>query len=226
MISIEQPLMELRRVTHSYEIENAKTYPLYQLDGEIKSGEFLVIMGPSGTGKSTLFRLLCRLEDPEEGMIYFHNRPLQEWDPILLRRKIHYVYQTPVLFLHTVADNLSYPLVLQGKKVSEEKMLQLLEKVGLDPSFLQRPIDQLSGGEKQRVSLARSLTLEPEILLLDEPTSSLDPDTSAIIEDTISQYHKEGHTVLWITHRPDQGQKLGDRIWILENGKIKEEMPI
>ncbi len=101
-------------------------------------------------------------------------------------------------------------------------MVSLLEKVGLSEEFLHRPIDQLSGGEKQRISLARSLSLEPEVLLLDEATSSLDSLSTQIIENTIINYHKEGHTILWITHQKEQGERLGNRIWTIENGLVKE----
>lgn len=84
----------------------------------------------------------------------------------------------------------------------------------------------MSGGEKQRVSLARSLSLQPEVLLLDEPTSSLDSQSTQIIEQAIANYHQEGHTILWITHQKEQGEKLGNRRWILENGRVKEGVAI
>jgi ABC-type iron transport system FetAB ATPase subunit len=194
------------------------------MNAKIYAGEFIMVMGPSGAGKSTLFRLLCRLEDPEEGSIHFKNIPLIQWEPTKLRKQIHYVYQTPVLFMPTVAKNLAYPLKLQGKTLLEKEMLSLLKKVGLTEEFLHRPIDQLSGGEKQRISLARSLSLQPEVLLLDEPTSSLDFQSTEIIEEVIRQYHKEGHTILWITHQQEQGEKLGTRRWMMENGIVKEGM--
>lgn len=218
------PLIELIHITRTFQADGVQTCPLQDVSACIGAGEFLVIVGPSGTGKSTLFRLLCRLEDPDSGKILFENRPLTEWNPILLRRKIHYVYQMPVLFLDTVSQNLSYPLKLQGKNLPENEMESLLTKVGLPVSLLHRPIDQLSGGEKQRVSLARSLSLQPDVLLLDEPTSSLDPATASLVEETIVQYHQEGHTVLWITHQPEQGKRLANRIWHLQDGKIQEEM--
>ena len=216
------PLIELRNVTQSYDVDGKQIDPIHNMNAQINEREFIMVMGPSGTGKSTLFRLLCRLEDPKEGIIYFKNIPLTQRNPNELRKKIHYVYQTPILFLQTVAKNLAYPLKLQGKSLTEKEMVSLLEKVGLSEEFLHRPIDQLSGGEKQRISLARSLSLEPEVLLLDEATSSLDSLSTQIIENTIINYHKEGHTILWITHQKEQGERLGNRIWTIENGLVKE----
>lgn len=218
------PFIELIHVTKTYQENGIQSCPLQDISISITTGDFIAIVGPSGTGKSTLFRLLCRLEDPESGKILFENRPLLEWNPILLRRKVHYVYQTPILFLNTVSQNLAYPLKLQGRILSEREMESLLSKVGLPVSLLHRPIDQLSGGEKQRVSLARSLSMKPDVLLLDEPTSSLDSVTASLVEETILQYHKEGHTVLWITHQLEQGKKMANRIWHLQDGKIQEEM--
>lgn len=216
------PFIELRNVSKSYNVDGKQINPLQNMNAQINEGEFIMVMGPSGTGKSTLFRLLCRLEDPNEGIIYFKNIPLTQWNPYELRKTIHYVYQTPILFMQTVAKNIAYPLSLQGKSLTEKEMVALLEKVGLSEEFLHRPIDQLSGGEKQRVSLARSLSLQPEVLLLDEPTSSLDSQSTQIIEQAICNYHQEGHTILWITHQKEQGEKLGNRIWIMENGLVKE----
>lgn len=218
------PLIELIHVTKTYQENDIQSCPLQDVSISIRSKDFIAIVGPSGTGKSTLFRMLCRLEDPDSGTLLFENRPLSAWNPNLLRRKVHYVYQTPILFLDTVAQNLAYPLKLQGKVLPESEMESLLTKVGLPLSLLQRPIDQLSGGEKQRVSLARSLSIQPDVLLLDEPTSSLDQATASLVEETISQYQKDGHTVLWITHQLDQGKKLAHRIWHLKDGKIQEEM--
>ncbi|HBI03973.1 MAG TPA: ABC transporter, partial [Paenibacillaceae bacterium] len=93
------PLIELRNVTQSYDVDGKQIDPIHNMNAQINEREFIMVMGPSGTGKSTLFRLLCRLEDPKEGIIYFKNIPLTQWNPNELRKKIHYVYQTPILFL-------------------------------------------------------------------------------------------------------------------------------
>ncbi|MGA9174767.1 MAG: phosphate ABC transporter ATP-binding protein [Thermoactinomyces sp.] len=219
----EQPLIELRNITKSYESPEGRVTPLKEVSAVIPPKSLIAVMGPSGTGKTTLFRLLNRLEDPDQGSITYKGKPLFEWNPISLRRQVHYVFQSPVLFPKTVADNLNYPLKLQGKSLSEEEMVRLLERVGLSKSYLTRSIEKLSGGEKQRVHLARSLSLKPQVLLLDEPTASLDPESTERIEQEMRRYREEGHTVLWITHQPEQARRVADQIWHLESGHLRQE---
>jgi putative ABC transport system ATP-binding protein len=218
-----QPLIELREVTKSYDSPEGRTTPLKLVSAVIPPESVIALMGPSGTGKSTLFRLLNRLEDPDHGSITYKGKPLSEWDPILLRREVHHVFQSAVLFPKTVADNLNYPLKLQGKSMSEEEMARLLERVGLSKSYLTRSIEKLSGGEKQRVHLARSLSLNPHVLLLDEPTASLDPESTERIEQEMRCYREKGHTVLWITHQPEQARRIADQVWHLESGHLRQE---
>lgn len=107
--------------------------------------------------------------------------------------------------------------------MSEEEMARLLERVGLSKSYLTRSIEKLSGGEKQRVHLARSLSLNPHVLLLDEPTASLDPESTERIEQEMRCYREKGHTVLWITHQPEQARRIADQVWHLESGHLRQE---
>lgn len=216
-----EPVLELHHVFKSYHTPHYRSTPLKDVSVIITKGAFITITGPSGTGKSTLFRLLTRLEEPDAGRIVYLGKPLLEWDPPRLRRKVHYVFQSPVLFPGTVADNLSYPARLAGDSITEEYMSSLLRRVALSEKYLSRGIGDLSGGEKQRVNIARSLSLEPDILLLDEPTSALDEKSTKHIEQEIRAYHEAGHTVLWITHSPEQAKRLGNVTWHLEDGCLE-----
>lgn len=217
-----EALIQLSEVTKGYRGSVGRVVPLKGVSARIQKGKLVVIMGPSGTGKSTLFRLLNRLEDPDEGEIFYRGRPLREWDPVRLRREVHYVHQTPVLFPETVRDNLSYPLMLQGKKAPVDRMEQVLEQVGLPWADLDRYVEGLSGGEKQRVNLARSLMLKPPVLMLDEPTSSLDRNSTDQVEKMMKEVQKEGRTVLLISHNREQAEGLADVLWQLKGGKLTQ----
>nr|WP_051331213.1 ATP-binding cassette domain-containing protein [Aneurinibacillus terranovensis] len=217
-MSFKEDVLYLENVYKSYDTTDGTLTPLKGISASIPAGAFVILMGHSGAGKSTLFRLLTRLEEPDKGRIYYKGNPLSFYAPTLLRREVHYVFQTPVLFPHTVEDNLTYPYKLKGEMPTEKEMTDLLTQCALSPVYLKRPIDQLSGGERQRVNLARSLSLTPNVLLLDEPTASLDPDSTVQIEKTIKSYHAQGHTVLWITHHPEQAERLGEIVWRLKDG--------
>ncbi|MFD1435566.1 ATP-binding cassette domain-containing protein [Kroppenstedtia eburnea] len=213
-------LIRIDAVTKRYRGAHGTVTPLNRISAEIPQGRLVVFMGPSGTGKSTLFRLLNRLENPDEGEITYRGIPLTKWDPVRLRREMHYVHQTPILFLDTVEENLSYPLSLQGEKASTDRMREVLEQVGLPESFLKRPVDGLSGGEKQRVNLARSLMLAPPALMLDEPTSSLDPKSVETVEKMMIRIRDLGRTVLLISHDREQAERVADMLWKLEEGRL------
>lgn len=218
-----EALIRLTSVTKEYHEVNGSVFPLQGISAKIPKGKLVVVMGPSGTGKSTLFRLLNRLEDPDEGEITYMGKPLTEWDPVRLRREVHYVHQNPILFPDTVRDNLACPLTLQGKKASTDEMKQMLEQVGFPGADLDRSVEGLSGGEKQRVNLARSLMLKPPVLMLDEPTSSLDRKSTEKVEKMMKEIRKEGRTVLLISHNREQAEGLADVLWQLEDGKLIQE---
>lgn len=222
-MSAAQPVFELHHLSKSYELENRSITPLQNVTISVTSGTFIAITGPSGTGKSTLLRLLTRLEEPDAGRIVYRGRPLADWEPTELRRRMHYVFQNSILFPGTVADNLSYPLRLAGQSLNNASIHCLLERVALPVSYANRSVDGLSGGEKQRVNLARSLSLSPDVLLLDEPTSALDEASTVHIEAEICKYCREGHTIIWITHSPEQAKRLADRVWHIQDGQLIEE---
>ena len=156
----------------------------------VPAGGLTVIVGPSGAGKTTLLRLLNRLDDPDGGAVHFAGRDVRSYDVLDLRRRIQVVGQVPVTFPGTVADNI-------GPDTG-----RLLERVGLNPALASREADRLSVGEAQRMCLARSLALEPEVLALDEPTSALDTASKEGIEVLISGLAESGLTVVMVTHDP------------------------
>ena len=190
-----------------------------QESGEAEPGQTLTITGPSGSGKSTLLRILARLIKPESGEVYWHDKNWRSYPPAEWRRGIQFVGQTPVVFPGTVQDNLRLPFTLknQGDKDNppREKTLLYMEKAGLSTRMLEQEAKTLSGGEAARVALVRALLIEPEILLLDEPTAFLDHDSRIIILHLINQWVQvKRRAVIVISHQEDDLQHL-DNIKVL-----------
>ncbi len=206
------PLFELADV--SLEIDG--TIILDHLDLAIADGGITVLVGPSGAGKSTVLRLLDRLEVPTAGEVRFRGRPMSELDVLALRRRVGMVFQRPAPFPGTVRDNLH----VADPDASEDALVAALRAARLDAAFLDRPADELSGGEAQRMCLARTLVTQPEVLLMDEPTSSLDTDATRRLERTALRLADEGHDLVWVTHDLDQVQRLGGDIVVLIEGRI------
>ncbi len=173
------------------------------------------LLGPSGSGKSTLLRLLNRLADPDAGVVRFHGTDVRELDPLELRRRVGLVPQLPAPVPGSVADNVCFGPRLEGREVDPEGPVRL---AGLDPSFLDRDASRLSVGEQQRVMLARALALEPEVLLLDEPTASLDPTATGAVEDALRGLHDV--SLVLVTHSRDQADRLTERTIRLRDGRV------
>ena len=173
------------------------------------------VVGPSGCGKSTLLRLLNRLADPDEGVVRFHGKDVRELDPLDLRRRVGLVPQLPAPVPGSVADNVRFGPRLDGQEVDPAGPLRL---AGLDESFLDRDASRLSVGEQQRVMLARALALEPEVLLLDEPTASLDAAATAAVEDALTTL--PDISVVLVTHDAAQAERLADRTVRLHAGQV------
>ncbi len=183
-------------------------------------GEVLMILGPSGSGKSSLLRLINRLDEPTRGTVLLDGQDYREIPPLELRRRVGMMMQQAFLFPGTVADNIRFGPRQRGIELPDETINRLLERVGLT-GFAQRDVERLSGGEAQRVALARVLANEPEVLLLDEPTSALDQEAKEAVESLIQEViHEEHLTCLWVTHDLHQAARMGDRVAQLEHGRL------
>lgn len=189
---------------------------------EIKRGECISIIGPSGSGKSTLLKLLADLIPITSGDIYYNNINYSEYDPIELRKIISYCVQVPYLFGDTVADNLEFLFKIRKQSVNMDRILELLRRFNLDKSYINKKINQLSGGEKQRIALIRNLLYIPDILLLDEVTSALDKKNGQIIEKYIKELNNLGVTVIWVTHNLEQSKRIFTKRIVMERGKIEK----
>ncbi|NCC81490.1 MAG: ATP-binding cassette domain-containing protein [Clostridia bacterium] len=196
---------------------------LNDINIEIDSGEFITVTGSSGSGKSTFLKMCGDLISPDMGNLFYKNKNYLEWNPYELRRKIAYLFQTPSFFFDSVYENMEYPFSLRKEPVNKERILELLNKVNLKEDILKQNIINLSGGEKQRLSLIRSLIFLPEVLLLDEITSALDYDNTLITEKLIKEISEQGVTIFWVTHDKDQSRKYANRILNFDSGKVKEE---
>jgi ABC-type methionine transport system ATPase subunit len=189
---------------------------------EVERGGALILVGPSGSGKSTLLRCLNRLQEPTAGTVRFDGHDIRTLDPRDLRRHAALVMQTPVLFDGTVRDNLRLRPAGTRGDFSEARLGTVLTEVGLDPGFLDRDATTLSGGEKQRVTIARALLRDPQALLLDEPTSALDPPNAALVVETISRL-REGRrlSIVAVTHQPELVRRLGGCLLYLVRGQVQ-----
>jgi tungstate transport system ATP-binding protein len=191
---------------------------------EIRGGEILGLVGPSGSGKSSLLRLLNFLEPPSSGEIEFQGKRLTNGQemPLELRRMVTTVFQHPMLLNRSVWDNVSFGLELRGRRNERPTIQAALEEVGLAQLSRQRA-RTLSGGEAQRVVLARAIALRPQVLLLDEPTANLDPYNVGLIEGIARRLNQEqGTTLVLVTHNVFQAHRLADRVAFLLEGKIVE----
>jgi putative ABC transport system ATP-binding protein len=198
---------------------------LDDIDLEIASEAITALVGPSGAGKTSLLRLLNRLDDAASGEIFFRSRPIDEYGVQELRRRVGFVFQTPVMFPGTVADNLRSALELAEKPVADSQGLisEMLALAELDSSLAERDGARLSVGQKQRVNIARALMTAPEVLLMDEPTSALDPETADKLMETVRRLGKEkGITVVMITHRLSEARRASDETIVMEAGRVIE----
>jgi putative ABC transport system ATP-binding protein len=188
----------------------------------VHRGELLGLVGASGSGKSSFLRLLNRLDEPTSGMVFLEGEDYRRIPPRELRRRVGMVTQRPFLFPGDIGSNLRFGPAQRGEALPDAEIASLLEKVGL-PGFAARNVANLSGGEQQRVSLARALANRPEVLLLDEPTSALDEQAKAGVEELIHNLVRENSlTSVLVTHDRDQARRLCDRVAILETGHLVE----
>jgi putative ABC transport system ATP-binding protein len=183
-------------------------------------GEVVAVVGGSGAGKSSLLRLLNRLDEPTAGRVLVEGVDQAETPPGELRRRVGMVLQTPRMFTGTVADNLRWAFRARGEDLDDAIVARLLERVQL-PGYADREAGSLSGGEAQRVSLARTLANQPRVLLLDEPTSALDEDTKAEVETTLRDVLTgQDVTCLIVTHDEAQARRLATRALRMAGGRV------
>jgi putative ABC transport system ATP-binding protein len=189
---------------------------LDEITAWIPAAGITVVSGPSGAGKTTLLRLCNRLEIPDAGTVCYRGQPLDELDPLALRRRVGMVFQRATPFPGTVADNLA----VARPDAAADELGTALRRVALDPGLLGQEARTLSGGELQRMCLARTLVTGPETLLLDEPTSALDERPKLVFESAARDLAAQGITIIWVTHDDAQARRIADRICQLRDGHL------
>lgn len=202
-------------------VRRGKALVLDEVTCQIGSGVGTALVGASGAGKSTLLRLLNRLEEPASGVVRLCGEPLPSLDVLDLRRRVGLVGQQPVLLTGTVLEDLR----VGRPGLAEDHAAVLLERVHLPAGMLTRGTAGLSGGEAQRVCLARALAVGPEVLLLDEPTSALDRASALGVERTVRDLIAGGLTVVLVSHDAGQARRIADQVLVLHAGRLAEHGP-
>jgi len=212
---------ELRDVVH----ERQKRIVLHNITLKLRAGRPTCLIGSSGSGKTSFLRLLNRLESPVSGEILFKGRPIEQYPVRQLRTCVGFAFQAPAMFEGTVCHNLLTAARFANGKITQadhDRVNEVLILADLNESYADREADQLSGGEKQRVALARTLMTKPEVLLLDEPTSALDPKSGARLVEALKKLAHSGVTVIMATHRLEEGEVLGGDTIVFEAGRVVE----
>lgn len=213
-------MIQFINVSKAYKENNV----IENINLEINKGELVVLIGPSGCGKTTILKMINRLIEPSDGQIKINGTDIEAQGPIELRRNIGYVIQQTGLFIHmTVRENIEIIPRLAKMPVSEivDRTVKLMETVGLPEEFLDRYPNHLSGGQQQRVGVARAFAMNPDIILMDEPFSALDPLTRSQLQDELVSLQSKLHkTIVFVTHDMDEAVKIADRICILQGGRI------
>jgi putative ABC transport system ATP-binding protein len=226
MKEVQKEVIRLRNVSKHYPMGDSVVRALNHLEFKVYEGEFVAIMGPSGSGKSTAMNLVGSLDMPTHGTIYLDDgdiSELSESDLAQVRgKKIGFIFQSFNLIPNlTVKENVMLPMMFQGTSVEErgDRAKELLRLVGLGDRMRHYP-GEISGGQMQRVAIARSLANDPEVILADEPTGNLDTKTGAIVMDFLEKLNKQGKTVIMVTHDPDLAEKYADVIYWLLDGEL------
>ena len=227
VVNAPEKVIEVKNLYKSFG-ENDEIKVLRGIDYTINKGDKIVIVGPSGGGKSTFLRCLNLLEVPTEGDVYFHDEKIntKKCDINAVREKMGMVFQHFNLFPHkTILQNLTLApvkLKLMTKEEAEKRAMELLERVGLPDKAYAYP-STLSGGQKQRVAIARALAMDPEVLLFDEPTSALDPEMVGEVLDLMKELARGGMTMVVVTHEMGFAREVADKILFMCEGVIAEE---
>jgi putative ABC transport system ATP-binding protein len=211
----KEPLLLMENIAVNY--DNSPIFESFNLS--LNKHETLGLTGPSGCGKSTILRVAVDLVTPSEGTVTFEGRNVCDWNPIELRRRMILVTQEPSMFAGSVRDNLLWGLRVHGLSADDAQLEEILEEVVLWPSLLEKNAQNLSGGQKQRVSIARALLLTPDVLLLDEPSSALDEESSLAVEEAINQLLNEREIgVIIVTHNKEQAERFTSRVIEMKGG--------
>ena len=209
-------ILRIKDITYNFD----NTEILSGISIDVKKGDCISIVGQSGSGKSTFLKICADLLPTSSGEIYFKEKNYTDYNPTQLRKLVSYCVQIPYLFGKTVYDNLEFPFKVRNEKVNENRLNFLLNKFNLNETYLQKDINSLSGGEKQRIAIIRNLIYIPEVLLLDEATASLDKENASIVEEYVKELNKGGVTVLWITHSEKQSKSIFNKRITIDEGKV------
>ncbi|MCT1796089.1 ABC transporter ATP-binding protein [Helcococcus kunzii] len=216
--------MELIKI-ENLSLEVPKQKILDDINFSIHKGQFTSINGPSGSGKSTILRILARLTKESSGNIYFEDKDMYQYEYTDYRKEVSYVIQNPQLFGETIRDNLSFPAKVRNQEFDENRAKSLLDRLGLGHMNLDKSVDSLSGGEKQRIGLIRNLMYPPKVLLLDEVTSSLDDDSSELVWDFLFEEAKKSEiTLVWVSHDEHEQNMAEQKIYLKKGKMAKGEM--
>ena len=220
-------MIRLENLTKVFDTPGGSFVAVDHVNLELGEGEICILLGPSGCGKTTTLKMINRIIEPSSGRIFIGGKDTTDADPVQLRRSIGYVIQQIGLFPNmTVEENVCVVPELLGwdRAKSRARAKELLEMVALDPnSFAKRYPNELSGGQAQRVGVARALAADPPVMLMDEPFGAIDPINREVIQDEfLKMQEKLGKTILFVSHDIDEAIKMGDKVAIFRNGKIEQ----
>ena len=194
----------------SYQVGDKKI--LKNINLNIEQGKYITFVGPSGSGKSTLMRILASMISATSGEALFNGKKISSYEPTEYRRRVSYAFQQPTLFGKTVKDNLEFPYIVRGKEFDWEQVTKFLNYVNLDESYIDKSVNDVSGGEKQRIALLRNLIFPPEVLITDEVTTGLDADNKEIVHNILNKFNQDdGLTILRVTHDDSEIEQATDK---------------
>lgn len=201
----------------SYQVGDKKI--LKDINLEIEKGKYVTFVGPSGSGKSTLMRILASMITATSGEVRFDGKKIETYEPTNYRQRVSYAFQQPTLFGKSIRDNLEFPFEVRNSNFDEEKVIDYLKMVNLDASYIDKGVNDVSGGEKQRIALIRNLLFPPEVLITDEVTAGLDVENKRIVHKMLQEFNQQGLTILRVTHDESEISASHDKITI-KNGEV------